>query len=150
MIKRKIEWQLSKVWYKLSFYSIMKYHNKVFYLVVSALTFSFIYSFMNPVNFHGLNKIQDKIKDDLIEDEVDEPFYSPYNKEKVKHDVKNIVLDEEQKIDKPNYFQRYLDSLYFSIITSCLLGYGDIYPITNISKILVSIQGLITLALILY
>ena len=128
----------------------MKYHNKVFYLVVSALTFSFIYSFMNPVNFHGLNKIQDKIKDDLIEDEVDEPFYSPYNKEKVKHDVKNIVLDEEQKIDKPNYFQRYLDSLYFSIITSCLLGYGDIYPITNISKILVSIQGLITLALILY
>ena len=128
----------------------MKYHNKVFYLVVSALTFSLIYSFMNPVNFHGLNKIQDKIKDDLIEDEVDEPFYSHYNKEKVKHDVKNIVLDEEEKIDKPNYFQRYLDSLYFSIITSCLLGYGDIYPITNISKILVSIQGLITLALILY
>lgn len=130
----------------------MKYHNKLFYLVVSALTFSLIYSFMNPVNFHGLNKIQDKIKDDLIEDEADdvnETFYSPYNKEKVKHDVKNIVLDEEQKIDKPNYFQRYLDSLYFSIITSCLLGYGDIYPITNISKILVSIQGLITLALIL-
>jgi len=47
-------------------------------------------------------------------------------------------------------FQRYLDSLYFSIITSCLLGYGDIYPITNLSKILVSIQGLITLSLILY
>lgn len=131
----------------------MKYHNKLFYLVVSALLFSFIYSIMNPVNFHGLNKIQDKIKDDLIEheaDDVNETFYSPYNKEKVKHDVKNIVLDEEKKIDKPNYLQRYLDSLYFSIITSCLLGYGDIYPITNASKILVSIQGLITLALILY
>ena len=128
----------------------MKYHNKVFYLVVSALTFSLIYPFMNPVNFHGLNKIQDKIKDDFIEDEVNESFYSPYNKEKVKHDVKNIVLDGEKKIYKPNYFQRYLDSLYFSIITSCLLGYGDIYPITNISKILVSIQAFITLSLILF
>jgi len=105
---------------------------------------------MNPVHFHGLNKIQDKIKDDLIEDEVNESFYTPYNKEKVKHDVKEIVSNEEDKIYKPNYLQRYLDSLYFSIITSCLLGYGDIYPITNISKILVSIQALITLSLILY
>ena len=128
----------------------MKYHYKLFYLLISALTFSFIYSIMNPINFNGLNKIQDKMKDDLIADEVNEAFYSPYNKEKVKQDVKNIVLDEENKIKKPNYFQRYLDSLYFSIITCCLLGYGDIYPITNISKILVSIQGLITLGLILY
>tara|TARA_B110000503_G_C7170293_1_gene423921 strand:- start:2894 stop:3277 length:384 start_codon:yes stop_codon:yes gene_type:complete len=127
----------------------MKYH-RLYYLVISALTFSFLYSFVNPVNFHGLNKIQDKIKDDLIEDEVNEPFYSQYNKQKVKRDVKDIVSDEEKKIYKPNYYQRYLDSLYFSIITSCLLGYGDIYPITNLSKIMVSIQALITLSLILY
>jgi len=128
----------------------MKYHNKLFYLFVSAIFFSFIYSLMNPINFYGLNKIQDSIKDDLIDDQAKEPFYTPYNKEKVKEDVKNIVRNEEDKIYKPNYFQRYLDSLYFSIITSCLLGYGDIYPITNLSKILVSIQGLITLSLILY
>jgi hypothetical protein len=105
---------------------------------------------MNPVNFYGMNKIQDKIKDDLIETEANEPFYSPYNKEKVKRDVQDIVSKEGEKIKEQNFFQRYLDCLYFSIITSCLLGYGDIYPITNISKVFVSIQGLITLALILY
>lgn len=128
----------------------MKYHNKLTYLLISALFFSFLYSFMNPVNFYGMNKIQDKIKDDLIENEANEPFYTRYNKEKVKRDVQDIVSKEGEKIKEQNFFQRYLDCLYFSIITSCLLGYGDIYPITNISKILVSIQGLITLALILY
>lgn len=127
----------------------MKYHNKLYYLVISALFFSFIYSFMNPVHFYGINKIQDKIKDDLIETKVHEPF-SQYNKEKIKRDVQEIVTKESEKIKEQNFFQRYLDCLYFSIITSCLLGYGDIYPMTNISKILVSIQGLITLALILY
>jgi hypothetical protein len=105
---------------------------------------------MNPVNFYGMNKIQDKIKDDLIENEANEPFYTQYNKEKVKRDVRDIVSKESEKIKEQNFFQRYLDCLYFSIITSCLLGYGDIYPITNISKLFVSTQGLITLALILY
>ena len=128
----------------------MKYHNKLTYLVISAFFFSVLYSFMNPVNFYGMNKIQDKIKDDLIEDEANEPFYSHYNKEKVKRDVQSVVKKEGEKIKQQNFFQRYLDCLYFSIITSCLLGYGDIYPITNISKVFVSIQGLITLALILY
>ena len=60
--------------YFLYFQFYMKYH-KLVYLVISALAFSFIYSIMNPVHFHGLNKIQDKIKDDLIEDEANEPFY---------------------------------------------------------------------------
>jgi hypothetical protein len=103
---------------------------------------------MNPVNFYGMNKIQDQIKDDLIETESKEPFYSPYNK--VKRDVQRVVKKESEKIKEQNFFQRYLDCLYFSIITSCLLGYGDIYPITNMSKVFVSIQGFITLALILY
>jgi hypothetical protein len=128
----------------------MKYHNKLYYLIITALFFSLIYSFMNPVHFYGINKIQDKIKDDLIETEVNEPFYSQYNKDTVKRDVQDIVTKEGEKIKEQNFFQRYLDCLYFSIITSCLLGYGDIYPITNISKILVSIQGLVTFALILY
>lgn len=110
---------------------------------------------MNPVNFYGMNKIQDKIKDDLIDEEAREPFESlydnetPYKKEKIKEDVRRVVQDEGKKIKNQSYPQIYLDSLYFSIITSCLLGYGDIYPITNISKILVSIQSFITLALIL-
>jgi hypothetical protein len=105
---------------------------------------------MNPVNFYGINKIQDKIKDELIEDKVKEGFGMETKQERVERDVKKIVNAEDEKIKKQSIFQKYLDCLYFSIITSCLLGYGDIYPITNVSKILVSLQAFITLSLILY
>jgi len=126
------------------------YRNKLIYLIITILVFSIIYSIMNPVNFYGINKIQDKIKDNLIEDKALEGFNTETNKERVERDVEKIVKQEGEKIKKQSFAQRYLDCLYFSIITSCLLGYGDIYPITNISKILVSFQAFITLSLILY
>ena len=144
-----------------------EYHSKIIYLILTIILFSIAYSIMKPKHFHGLNKVQDKIKDELLEDEVKdelledevkEPFLESYypdidkdiDKEIAKEDIKDVVEDEEKKISKPTYTQRYLDSLYFSIITSCLLGYGDIYPTTNVAKVLVSIQAMITLGLILY
>lgn len=127
-----------------------RYRNKLMYLIITIFIFSFIYSFINPVNFYGMNKIQDQIKDDLIEDKARESFYVETKKEKVERDVEKIVEEEGKRIKEQSFTQKYLDCLYFSIITSCLLGYGDIYPITNISKILVSIQALVTLSLILY
>lgn len=138
-----------------------KIHYKVLYLAISCLLFSIIYSFIDTTQFHGLNKIQDKIKDDIVEDEVKdeleskdsllEGFYEIQNeKEDIKKEIKKVVKEEEDKIENPSFYQRYLDSLYFSIITSCLLGYGDIYPVRNLSKFLVSIQCLITISLILY
>lgn len=131
-----------------------EYHFKIIYLLLTIFLFSIAYSIMKPKHFHGLNKVQDKIKDELLENEVKEPFLESYyedvDKEIVKEDIKDVVENEEEKISKPTYTQRYLDSLYFSIITSCLLGYGDIYPTTNIAKVLVSIQAMITLGLILY
>lgn len=136
-----------------SFISPLCMRYKLAYLFLSAIFFSLVYSFMKSTHFHGLNKIQDKIQDALVQ-KVVEPFYSHYSEEidskpNVKKDVTENVIKEKTKIIQPNWGQRYLDSLYFSVITSCLLGYGDIYPITNTSKILVSIQGLITLMLIL-
>jgi hypothetical protein len=126
------------------------YRGKLIYLILTVLFFSIIYTSMNPVNFYGINKIQDKIQDELIEDKVREGLGMETNQERVEREVKKIVKAEDEKIRKQNIFQKYLDCLYFSIITSCLLGYGDIYPITNVSKILVSLQALITLSLILY
>jgi hypothetical protein len=127
----------------------MKY--KFVYLIFSTLFFSVVYSLIRPRNFHGLNKIQDKIQDVLVEVETDviEPFASYEDTKQVKQDIKKNVLEEKKKIYNPTWGQRYLDSLYFSVITSCLLGYGDIYPITNLSKIIVSFQGFVTLFLIL-
>ena len=45
-------------------------------------------------------------------------------------------------------YQRLFDRIYFSIITSTLLGYGDIYPVTNTGKIIVMMQSLLTVSLI--
>tara|TARA_Y100000992_G_C21222421_1_gene471148 strand:- start:440 stop:736 length:297 start_codon:yes stop_codon:yes gene_type:complete len=41
-----------------------------------------------------------------------------------------------------------INKLYFSITTGCLLGYGDIYPITSFLKSIVSLQVLITIIII--
>lgn len=41
---------------------------------------------------------------------------------------------------KVPYQISYIDCLYFSITSQATVGYGDIIPVTNLSKILVSIQ----------
>jgi hypothetical protein len=46
--------------------------------------------------------------------------------------------------------QRLFDRAYFSMNTSCLLGYGDIYPVTNTAKIITMLQSLITVSIIVY
>jgi len=46
-------------------------------------------------------------------------------------------------LNKP--FSNWFDAVYFSIITSSSIGYGDFYPITTVGKILVSTQALLFL-----
>lgn len=46
--------------------------------------------------------------------------------------------------------QRFFDRAYFSLNTSCLLGYGDIYPVTNTAKFITMLQALITVSIIVY
>lgn len=70
--------------------------------------------------------------------------------DKVAEDTEKEIDEEElvpEKIETSN-IQKLFDRLYFSIITSTLLGYGDIYPITNISKMIVMTQSLLTISLI--
>ena len=66
--------------------------------------------------------------------------------------VKEDVAKNEIKIEKikPSIWQKYYNRLYFSVSTGCLLGYGDVYPITNIGKFLSMAQSLITVSLIIY
>jgi len=68
----------------------MKY--KFVYLIFSTLFFSVVYSLIRPRNFHGLNKIQDKIQDVLVEVETDviEPFASYEDTKQVKQDIKKM------------------------------------------------------------
>lgn len=46
-------------------------------------------------------------------------------------------------LNKP--FNTWFDAVYFSIITSSSIGYGDFYPVTTIGKVLVSTQALLFL-----
>lgn len=47
-------------------------------------------------------------------------------------------------MNKP--FTHWFDPIYFSIITSNSIGYGDFYPITTFAKVLVSIQAMFFLS----
>ena len=42
-------------------------------------------------------------------------------------------------------FTHWFDAIYFSIVTSSSIGYGDFYPVTTFGKFLVSTQSLLFL-----
>lgn len=103
----------------------------------------------NLKEYYNDNKIINKTK--LLENNsnniVEEKVIDEVAKE-TEQEVKN----EELSIEKvePNLIKKYFDRLYFAIITGCLLGYGDIFPVTYTSKTLAGIQGLLTVSLIVY
>tara|TARA_B100000035_G_C21036862_1_gene571540 strand:- start:7093 stop:7566 length:474 start_codon:yes stop_codon:yes gene_type:complete len=148
------------------------YHPKVISLFISIIVFSVIYLFLDDNHFSGVNYIKETIKKEVIKKKIDKkieedkiepfttnftnPYLSQYNVEKklqeTTQDVKQNVKDEElipEKIEVPIY-QKLFDRIYFSIVTGTLLGYGDIYPTTNICKAITMLQGLFTIALIVY
>lgn len=135
---------------------IRKYHLKIFGLFLLIFIFSIIYAFLDSSHFQGINPLQDKIKDEIVEretkDVINESYqnYIDQDTKEVKENVEKVVQTEEKKIERPSPYQHYFDRLYFSIITACLLGYGDIYPATNTVKCLTAIQSLLTVSLILY
>lgn len=147
-----------------------KYFYKLLLLFISIILFAIIYSFLDNSHFEGLNPIQDKLKEQEIEEKTEEikdeteaenkikveAFYTlTENKEEdpeeeIQENVEKVAEEEKKKLKTDSFSQNFFDKLYFSIITACLVGYGDIYPSTNILKSIVSIQTLTTLTLILY
>ena len=146
-----------------------KFQLKLTLLLINTIVFSILYGLLDSSHFTGVNPIQDKIKDDIVENEVDkdsenidegykgiisykELFTNDENRDKedIVKEVKNVVEDDEKKLERPTSIQRYFDSFYFSTITACLLGSGDIHPATNTVKFLVCCQTLSTICLILY
>jgi len=142
---------------------------KLVLLLLITLLFTLLYMLLDDSHFSGLNKIQETIKDELIkkklEQQVDKAVVENFVKEEsFENDVlKNIKIDQatrnvERDVDtqdlspeniEPSLLQKLFNRLYFSISTSTLLGFGDIYPVTNISKIFVMMQSVSTLILII-
>tara|TARA_B100001027_G_scaffold216948_1_gene195355 strand:- start:8692 stop:9087 length:396 start_codon:yes stop_codon:yes gene_type:complete len=128
--------------------------------------------FLDDKHFSGVNVIKETIKKQAIEKEIEkkttdgpllkESFYqfeevgkvddAEVEKEidKASKEVDKEIKEEDLTVENidSSVFQRLFDRLYFSIVTSCLLGYGDIYPVTNISKTIVMIQSFFTISLI--
>jgi hypothetical protein len=67
----------------------------------------------------------------------------------IAHEVK-IDDDDVAETINVSTFQHMFDRVYFSLNTSCLLGYGDIYPVTNIAKSIAILQALTTVSIIVF
>jgi len=89
-------------------------------------------------NFTNRESMKSIIKDKVIESAT----------KKANREVENEDITIE-KI-RPSIGQKYFNRLYFAISTGCLLGYGDVYPVSNTAKIFSMMQALITVTLIVY
>ena len=140
--------------------------------------FSILYMLLDDSHFEGVNKFKEIVKEEVIKDKVQEKikenfkndeidnFYSKnkiIKKQKEEEEEEEIMENATKEIEKetekteldpemvqPSNTNKYLNRLYFAIVTGCLLGYGDIYPVSVVSKLLTSIQGLLTIILIIY
>ena len=136
--------------------------NKITILVCLMFLFSFIYMLFDDTHFSGVNKFKEIVKEEVIKDkakkEIQENFMGLDNLDKEQvidaaaKQTEQEVKDEELNPEKvePSFINRYFNRLYFAIVTGCLLGYGDIYPVSNLSKFICGVQGLFTVALIIY
>lgn len=139
---------------------MLKYKQKILLLMLLIIVYTFIYSFLDNTHFEGINPVQDRLKEEHIEEKANEltgnygkEFYENnviVDKNEIEKTTEKEVEVEKRKIESPSITQHIFDRFYFSMITACLLGYGDIYPSTNVLKFIVSTQSFITLCLILY
>ncbi|MEO5777730.1 MAG: potassium channel family protein [Flavobacterium sp.] len=57
-----------------------------------------------------------------------------------------VLYTYGQNMNKP--FENWFDAVYFSIVSSNSIGFGDYYPITTFGKVLVSIQAMFFLSFV--
>lgn len=148
------------------------HYQKIYTLLVAILVFSVVYFLFDDNHFSGVNIIKEIIKKEVIKKEVEDKMNENYEgietfeetyksniikdinvKQKLGAATKKVTDEVEEqeltpdKIDTP-FYQRFFDRFYFSMVTSTLLGYGDIYPTTNICKTVVMVQSLVTVMVI--
>ena len=149
--------------------------NKIQILFFLMFFFSLMYMLLDDSHFEGVNKFKEIVKEEVIKDKVQQQIketfklyenLDAYYKENkvIKQEKDDKIIDEvakeaekeakkdELEVEKvePSLFTKYFNRLYFAVVTGCLLGYGDIYPVSNTSKLLTAVQGLLTVSLIIY
>jgi len=128
--------------------------------------------FVSDDEWYGINKMKDIVRDEVVREKVEEVEETSeiVNFRNIEgfDNYDNMFQDNTQKaneseliseIDKAEEqvenesivkspFENYFNRLYFSIITGCLLGYGDIYPKSIRLKAIVTVQALMTIIII--
>lgn len=150
--------------------------NKIQILLFLMVFFSLIYMLLDDSHFEGVNKFKEIVKEEVIKDKAqkeikenfdnlkefynDNSILDKNNKNTQKEEVMDVAAKEVEtevkkedldptKVD-PSVIMKYFNRLYFAIVTGCLLGYGDIYPVSKTSKLFAGLQGLLTVSLIIY
>lgn len=140
--------------------------DKIIQLFSSIFLFSIIYFLFDDNSFIGVNPLAETIKTEVLKKEVKKDIndvkiiesissnYSLYKEDKnIEDEVENIEkeVENEYRIENVNksIFEKYFNRLYFSVITGCLLGYGDVYPTSLFLKSFVMIQSLLTVIIII-
>ena len=137
-----------------------KNHNKIPILFCLMFIFSIIYMLLDDSHFAGVNKFKETLQDGVLKNKAKREIKENFDN---RYEDKEMIIDNvtrETKIQanedlhptkvQPSMIYKYINRLYFAIVTGCLLGYGDVYPVSNICKIFTSMQGLLTVSLIIY
>ena len=131
----------------------------VFLLI--CIIFSIIYLFIPDKNFGGINRIQTILEEELLEKVVEKKIKETFkNKNSSDVNLNSISTEIDNVIDispadisnikKESYFDKYFDRLYFSIVTGTTLGFGDIYPNSKLTKLLVILHLVILFLIIAF
>lgn len=140
-----------------------RFHRFILFISLFVV-FSIIYLVIcdDPIDFGGISVLQDTLRTSISEDianltrtevpNIQENFIikKDNNNEAVQED---IVQDIEEKAKKDKVYQKYtftrwINMLYFSLSNTITMGYGDIYPISIKSKVIVCIQILLLLTIL--
>ena len=134
-------------------------------LFISIIFFSFVYLLLDDNNFSGVNYVKEKVKEEVLKKKVEKNIAKETNKDgftilnNVEKSIDKTVKEAKEEIEETDLIdesvnvsmgQKFFNRIYFSISTGTLLGYGDIYPTSNICKMIVMTQTLITVSLIVF
>lgn len=152
--------------------NVNRSYGRIVLILSSMLIFSILYLLVPDEDFSGVNNISEMIKREVLKEKIKQDIKNKsgtietftdlsthkYNRVyKLKADTLEQKVERiESQVDdeytpenvQKSVFEQYFSRLYFSIITGCLLGYGDVYPTTMRAKCIAMVQSLITIIII--
>ena len=142
------------------FFILIIYMNKVvlyklLVFLMICLIFSLIYLLFPDKEFGGINKIQTLLEEELLEKvlskKIKENFSNKIDINTIDDEVEKVVSDiKDDVVIKKSFWNKFFDRFYFSIVSGSTLGFGDIYPKTKVTRLLVIIQLMLLFLIIVF